>query len=352
MNTSFSEYVAGKKAEVVLPWNNVYDLISYETYQRLNLILQCVVKPILSVVGIPSNIVNCVVFWRQGLRDRMNFCLFCLALADLLYLLSLLCVTQIGPLIELVDEMLGKEIYFKSNRYGLAIRDQTRTMASCINLVISIERCVCVYLPLRASSLMKKGTMVKLLASIFVITQVGFVYNFFHYEVVSRQSNVTNKTIYWVAEASKTFKDYYFLFQGVEVFLLTFLPLCIFITIFITTLATVVKLKAALSWREKASSSGSDKQTQQRGLIKMLVIVSCVYIITSTPYVGHILITVFLPGFDMGSRYQNSFLTLAMIATICTEVHCAFNFVIYYRNSSRYRSELKAFFSCTASKVT
>ena len=39
--------------------------------------------PVVSLLGVVGNAVNVAVFFRQGLRERVNVCLFSLALADL-----------------------------------------------------------------------------------------------------------------------------------------------------------------------------------------------------------------------------------------------------------------------------
>ncbi|XP_025097629.1 rhodopsin, GQ-coupled-like [Pomacea canaliculata] len=337
--------------EPLIPWNNPYDPINYHAFQQFNLISQCVIKPLFLLPGIPSNVVNCLVFWRQGLRDRINLCLFCLALADLLYLLSLIAITQIGPFAELVNELLGKEIYYKSVQYGIWFRSEMRTMSGCITLVLSIERCVCVYFPLRAASLMKTRSMAALLSSIYVITQGGFVYSFFRYEVTVKRNNMTNQVISWNLDLSTTHRSNYTLFRTLEILLLTVLPLCIFATICLATSLTIVKLRAAILWRQTTSSSSSDSHAQQVMLIKMLVLVSCLYIVGGTPYVILLLLSAFLPGFDLGGRYQNSFLTMGVLAVIFTCFNSSFNCVIYYRQSSRYRTEVQAMYCCKRSKV-
>ena len=68
-----------------LPWDNPDNIISYETYLLMERGLFCYAIPTLFFVGVPANLLNCVVFYRQGLRDRMNLCLFCLALVDMLF---------------------------------------------------------------------------------------------------------------------------------------------------------------------------------------------------------------------------------------------------------------------------
>ena len=39
--------------------------------------------PVVSLLGMAGNALNVAVFFRQGLRERVNVCLFSLALADL-----------------------------------------------------------------------------------------------------------------------------------------------------------------------------------------------------------------------------------------------------------------------------
>lgn len=59
-----------------LPWNNPYNIITYSTFRDVEFVFSCVLDPLLWVLGVSTNVINCVVFFRQGLKDRMNLCLF------------------------------------------------------------------------------------------------------------------------------------------------------------------------------------------------------------------------------------------------------------------------------------
>lgn len=48
---------------------------------------------VVSVLGIPGNVLNAAVFYRQGLGERINLCLFALAVVNLIVLISLLMST-------------------------------------------------------------------------------------------------------------------------------------------------------------------------------------------------------------------------------------------------------------------
>ena len=65
------------------PWDNPHSLISRDTLIILEEAVTCGLNPLLLAVGLPSNVLNCLVFQRQGLGDRMNVSLFSLALVDL-----------------------------------------------------------------------------------------------------------------------------------------------------------------------------------------------------------------------------------------------------------------------------
>ena len=72
--------------ELFLPWNNPYNIISIRTFLSFENVVLCGVNWILFSIGVPTNLLNCLVFYRQGLRDRMNLCLFSLALVDMLFI--------------------------------------------------------------------------------------------------------------------------------------------------------------------------------------------------------------------------------------------------------------------------
>ena len=49
-----------------VPWDNPDNVITYETFAAMNNIFFCYFNPIIFFIGVPANILNCVVFFRQG----------------------------------------------------------------------------------------------------------------------------------------------------------------------------------------------------------------------------------------------------------------------------------------------
>ena len=72
-----------------IPWNNPNNLISLEAELLFYSIKTSVFIPVL-LIGFTANCINMAVFFKQGLKERINLCLFSLALVDLLSLSEVL----------------------------------------------------------------------------------------------------------------------------------------------------------------------------------------------------------------------------------------------------------------------
>ena len=70
-----------------IPWDNPDNLVSIEVEAFAERLKGAIVLPLLFLIGGPANVVNMAVFYKQGLRERINLCLFALSLADELYLI-------------------------------------------------------------------------------------------------------------------------------------------------------------------------------------------------------------------------------------------------------------------------
>ena len=73
--------------EIFIPCDNPENLVGKATREEVEGLLLMTVLPSLELFGVTTNVINCMVFVRQGLRDRINLCLFSLALADTSFLL-------------------------------------------------------------------------------------------------------------------------------------------------------------------------------------------------------------------------------------------------------------------------
>lgn len=322
-----------------------YDVngMSNETRQLIETLCFAVATSIICLVGIPTNAINCLVFWRQGLQDRMNVCLFCLALVDLLYLMSEFAVFSVSSYIDALDKTLGEEYYLKSLAVWLGVTYGFRSTSGFIGLVIAVERCVCVIFPLRASSLMKARTMAVIICVSLVTFHLCFLISPLSVSIIAVR---TEQGVRWVLTYTQMYFDNK---DAIDEFGITFLgvvvPVFTFIVVSISTIVTVIRLRSAMAWREK-SSSASDSHGHQTALTSMLVLVSCVHIITMVPFVMHALTRVFIQDFSTSIRYYNLFMATSAIVHVFPRINSAVNFFVYCSRSSRFRTTLHDICSC------
>ncbi|KAL8568174.1 hypothetical protein ACOMHN_027697 [Nucella lapillus] len=331
--------------DVFFPWDNPYNIISLQTYQTFAKIMFCYVSLGLFWVGVPSNLINCVVFYRQGLQERMNLCLFCLALCDLLfvaffYVISSYCmVGYISPEVEQWWNYFARK-HFTGIYRGFLFS------SGCLTALIALERCVCVVLPLKAASLLRTRTMAALIAGIVGLIQLAAVVYPLHLEIGSRRDPETGKTILFLT-SSEFYVRNKLLYSVVEdTLLMVVIPFATFFVVVISTIVTVLELNLRLRWRQLSSSSEGSTDRQQVKLVKMPVVVSCIYIVTAAPNVALGLARSLVPEFRHTRRYANIFLASHLMYLILAMANSSINFFVYVTMSSRFRTHLVAMLRC------
>lgn len=319
------------------------------TRRAVEIVCLTALSSLLCLFGIPTNILNCLVFWRQGLNDRMNLCLFSLALVDFCYLLITFVVYCVSSFIKLFDWLVGEEYYVKSIVTSVGVVNGLRSSSEFICTVIAVERWTCVMCPLRAHTLIRTRTMGGLiLLSIFLFQAV---YLSTPFAIRASVLNV-DRYVQWIIAPTQFQQDYAFLVKvlGVTVLEVIF-PIASFVIVSITTVITIIKLKAASAWREEASMNTGKKYNQQMALTKMLVIVSCVYILTMVPLVARGLSLLTDEARFVTGTYNDISMIVSAVVNMCPRINSSIHFIVYCFQSTRFRNELACMFSSSFSKA-
>ena len=140
--------------KVFIPCDNAENLVDKVTREEVEGLLLMTVLPSLEFFGVTTNVINCMVFVRQGLRDRINLCLFSLALADTSFLLFVFS-GRFFPFLGLFDRELQE---FWSEKYLSTVLGPmlgTMNISNLMTMVISVERCICVVSPFTAKRFLK-----------------------------------------------------------------------------------------------------------------------------------------------------------------------------------------------------
>lgn len=314
---------------------SVPGVVSKDTRQLIETICFSGVTTLLCLVGIPGNAINCTVFSRQGLRDRMNLCLFSLALVDLCYLLCSFVMYSLPSFVKLSNELFGDEFHLKTVIALVGVSNGFRSTSSFVNMLIAVERCVCVVIPFRASTLIKTRTIGMLIVIALLFFQSWYLpYSFMHVPTLVQ----TEKGPHWTLVPTQLYYDTE-LIAGTfgNIVLGTAVPITNFVIVSTSTVITTIKLREAMTWRQNTSSTNSGGQDRQVALTKMLVIVSCIYIITMIPFVANEASFWIVKGCLKADRCYNLVMTTNAVVETCLQINGSVHIFVYYFRSSRYR---------------
>ena len=94
--------------------------------------------PILFLLGVPGNVLSAAVFYRQGLKERINLCVFFLALADLV----VITVTFFLSAEQVYRDLIGHASFFITYCVG---KEKVLAVGCVCGVVVctSIHVCVC-----------------------------------------------------------------------------------------------------------------------------------------------------------------------------------------------------------------
>lgn len=321
--------------------------ISLDTRKTVERVCFAGLTTLACLLGIPANVLNCLVFWCQGLRDRMNLCLFSMALTDFFLLMCVFAIFSISSYVAFYDGTLGEEYYLKTWNWLIGATYGFRLTSGCISMIIAVERCVCVVFPLRAINLIRTSVMGCLLLLCLLLIQGTYFILIFSFRVVYVKSYNYGQ---WMSVSTEFYEENKIIVQSLASILLgTVVPVTTFSTVLIATIITVVKLRISVSWRAQASSSNRDCHRRQMALTWMLVAVSCVYIITMMPFVTWQVAFFVLQDLFYRSGSYNLYHAVNAVVQTCPQINSSVHFLVYYRRSSRFRLFLREICHCMRS---
>ena len=321
-----------------IPWNNPHNLISLETEFLFDRIKSAILIPVFFLIGFPANCINMAVFVKQGLKERINLCLFSLALVDLVCLTVVFLFhaekiytqftngEQIGPVYRyLVDNNVV-------GLYGFAYGPML------LSAIVSTERCICVLFPLRAQSCVSSKAMGFLIAtSVSILVLARFAITAM-YQITCFYEMRTQR-VSWQPYVN----DYYFR-NKVMITALNgvFYGFCLTVgcpvIVLIAASITAVRLTHTVRWRSQTSSSLSSKEI---GVTKMLIALSIEFFVLSIPIIALRVFPVFEPRLRAGGEFANFFKLLLGLAEFFTYMSSSVNFFVYYFTGTRFRETLR-----------
>ncbi|KAL8575579.1 hypothetical protein ACOMHN_059643 [Nucella lapillus] len=331
------------KVEGVVPWDNPDSLISADTEDMVHRVKYTVILPLLFLIGGPANVINMAVFYKQGLRERINVCLFSLSLVDFLYLFFNLLFYAEQACLQLTTQFTIKEKYGPLMRFminhSLLSFFGLPWVSQIISALIASERCFCVLWPLRSQTVLSaKTTTVVIVVSSVITLSVHFLVMTM-YQAVCAHDPLTNDDI-WTLTPSQFFLDHQELINTLNAYVFGVgIPGVVITVVTVTTTVTVVKLHQAAVWRASTSSSGG-LSAREVGATIMLVYNSIFFVICVFPSTVYRTVDLYVPELGVGRQQHNLSMLCNWILDTLTYINATFNILIYYTMGSRYRQTL------------
>ncbi|KAK7502391.1 hypothetical protein BaRGS_00006344 [Batillaria attramentaria] len=328
--------------EDFIPWDNEDNLISAEFEQFFHRVVTGWVLPMIFLIGGPTNVMNMVVFYKLGLKERINVCLFSLSLADELYMIRNMLLdgeriyTQFttgnrdGPLAQFV---------INNNLIGFV---GFTWVSQIISAIIASERCFCIVSPLHSQTVLKTRTTAIFIATCFIVV-VGLCFVVAtRYRVMCVYDPLSGAVTDAVGSSEFYFQHQKFIDYLDSVVYGVTIPGAALVTVTLTTIVTAVKLRQVVA--KRADMSSSKISAREVAVTRMLICNSILFIVCVFPIFFFRLILFFVPELNSGRRYHNTFLTVLWVLDVVAYINSSFNFFIYYKMGSRYRETFKELF--------
>ena len=332
-----------------LPWDNPDNVVSAEVESVARRLKDSMLF-LLFLIGGPANVINLAVFYKQGLKERVNLCLFALSLADEIFLTqSMFFFGEQLYLQFTTKEIFGPVMRFMVNNNLVGFFGFS-WVSEVLTAIIASERCLCVLAPLRSQTLLRTKTMAVIIAAVFVVV-VGFYFVMAtRYRIACIFVPATGATFY-AGVASEFYRKHENLINYLDGFVYgAGIPAVMVTVVMTTTIITAMKIRQAAAWRASTSSvSGSSSSPalispQELALTRMLIGIAVLFIVCVFPLALFRLAGLILPELNIGRRYHNFYLTGLSVLEALAYVNATFNIFVYYTIGSRYRETFWALF--------
>ena len=353
-----TQYFTGSGNETLERDAGQMDPLTDEVTSYLSFIFRHFFSTALSLLGMCTNAINMVVFYKMSLFDGVTQNFFILSISDGLYA-TVCSVNSIAYTVwRIVRAHAGYDgleiaiqVVYRMSYYALAFPQNVSVMTT---VMIAVVRCCCVAMPLKVRYLF---TPRRQLAAIFLFSGVVLSISVFFRAslyLVHSKNPVTNITIVYVTGP----------FWSIEtasnniVFCLGFIICVACVAILSTSLRKASRFRdsstaGSSSFRNYGNNSAlstsapvanSKHRLKNAKVVKVVVLVSTIFIVCNVPVIIFFTLKAFLPGFEPGGKLQNWDALVVTLAQMSALLNVILNIFIYISFNTRYRSIFFAMF--------
>lgn len=322
---------------------NFQKVISDDDYQVFQLVNYLIITGSISTLGVVANVVNIIVFYKQGFNNTMNISFLGLSISDLCSLVTMLwCLVFLSPLFDDLDVKVAPSemIHLISGLPHICFSRIT----SWITVFITVERCLCITLPLKIKQLITPRRTTVIICIIYILIILSFQPEYATSYLGWKFDVKANKTLIGLLFRSSR-KDV----EGVTFILFGILGFLSFVAVITFTLLLVIQLNKKTKWRKNANLEKLQSEiisNRDRRTVSMVVVIATVLIVCYTPGVVVSMATFCEPEFSVIGRYANVYFTGWSFVVTFESFNSSINILLYYHMSSKYRETFYLTFPC------
>ncbi|XP_055870318.1 beta-2 adrenergic receptor-like [Biomphalaria glabrata] len=306
--------------------------------------------------GALANAVNVVVFFKQGLTDTVTVTFFALSVIDVGVTLTMLGVGLcFSPLITGAG--------YPVNTFDLSyIIGWTHIafsrVSSGMTAFVSFERCLCIATPLKVKTIITLRRTCVILVVITIIMTLSTVPVFYTSRMAWVSDPVSNTTVLkMVYTDDRSFVD------GISFGINTvFLVPGIFVATIIFAVILTFHLSRKAKWRDSVANSKGRPETgskdkallsnKDRKAIKMVAIISVVFIVCYAPDITTVMTAIVVPEFNVGKREQNLLFITGTFTLLMQSINSSVSIFIYFNMSSKFKKTFYEIYLGKCRKLT
>ncbi|KAL8572993.1 hypothetical protein ACOMHN_013969 [Nucella lapillus] len=333
------------------PWDTSDPFFSAYTRDLLKTVFKCYIRQIICLVGVPVNIICCMVFLKQGLVDKVNLLLFALAVADVANLGTMLLFFPTCYL-KMFDSLYASNWDTIVNTKVVYVNRIASFVSGTLIVILSLDRCLSVVFPLKAGRILTFRPMLIAIILTYLILFVCYFPSLLVYAVRWRLDPSTNRSMAYtdinraLAIDNKVSEAY------TTIFHLVMKPVSITIVVACSTI-TIIQLQRASQKRLelKGNVKKEDGANGDSRITQMLLVICVAYVVLIIPEMSASILYSVVPGFFFFQKYHNSFSILFDVVIFNAScLNSAVNFFAYVSLSSKFRKTLRDTCKCGQGK--
>lgn len=291
--------------------------------------------------GMTANIINLIVFYRQGLDNTINISLFALGVSDLCSLILQQCFNiLINPLNENLDlNVVTSEIQFL---IASVPRECFARITCLITVYVTAERCLCITFPLHVKQMITPKRTTTIMLCIYSLTIITVSPMYFIMYIDWKFYPNKNRTRLGLATSRHSE-----IVERIVMVIQAFIGGVAFLAVILLTIILVRKLGSKSSWRQTVSGiqqTPDSISSRDRKTMNMIVLISVILIFCYTPSVLLFLMNFIVPEFSITGKYSNIFLVTWSFAYLFETINSSVNIFLYLKMSTKYRETFQSLF--------